>query len=550
MKPIWLDHYPPNTPSTIDPNRFPSIPAMFDDAVAHHSHHPALLSFGTKMSFAELSRLSIDFASYLQNVLKLRAGTRVAMMVPNLLQYPIALLGILRAGLVVTNINPLYTSRELKHQLIDSGAEVILISTNAAATLEEVIAQTPIKTVIITHITDMLPAPKRWIINLVLKLRKAIPQYSLPNAIAFTDVLKEGAGQTFSPAHIMGDDLAFLQYTGGTTGRAKGAMLTHRNLIANVEQVRALAHLKDGGTVIVPLPLYHIFALNMIFLFMSYGMMSVLIANPRDIKGFIKSIAKLKFKAIMGINTLYNAMLNHPDFNKIDFSELRHAISGGAAMQEPVANRWQKRTGVAIIEGYGLTETSPVVTFSPLCGNHQFDGTVGFPVPSEEISLRNDAGEEVPEGSEGELWVRGPNVMRGYWNAPEETDKNITPDGWLKTGDIARLTAEGRLMLVDRKKDMILVSGFNVYPSEIEEVISSHSGVAEVAVVGIPSETTGEAVRAFIVRKDPKVTEEDIIQYCKQFLTGYKMPRSIIFRDALPKTPVGKILRRELREHA
>lgn len=550
MKPIWFDHYPTNTSKTIDPDRFSSIPAMFADAVARHRDHPALMSFDVKMTFGELDRLSIDFASYLQNVLKLRAGTRVAMMIPNLLQYPVALLGILRAGLVVTNVNPLYTARELKSQLIDSGAEAIVISSLAAATLEEVVAQTAVKTVIITDVPDLLPIPKRWLINLVLKLRKAVPPYSLPNALSFRKVLSEGAKHKFTPVHIMGEDLAFLQYTGGTTGRAKGAMLTHRNLIANVEQVRALAHLHDGGSVIVPLPLYHIFALNMIFLFMSYGMMSVLIANPRDIKGFIKSIAKLKFKAIMGINTLYNAMLNHPDFSKIDFSELRHTISGGAAMQEPVATRWQDRTGVAIIEGYGLTETSPVVTFSPLIGNHHFDGTVGFPVPSVEISLRDDAGQEVTAGSEGELWVRGPNVMRGYWNAPEETDKAMTPDGWLKTGDIARLTNEGRVMLVDRKKDMILVSGFNVYPTEIEEVIASYAGVSEVAVVGIPSETTGEAVRAFVVRNDPNVTEDDIIRYCRQFLTAYKTPRSIIFRDTLPKTPIGKILRRELRENA
>ncbi|MGV6871747.1 AMP-binding protein [Pseudochelatococcus sp. B33] len=547
MQPIWQEHYPFGTPRTIDPDVFPSIPAMFAAAADRNRDRKALSSFGASMTFGELDRLSRDFASYLQNVLKLRPGVRVALMMPNLLQYPVALLGVLRAGLVVTNVNPLYTARELKSQLVDSGAEVIVVSSLAAATLEEALPQTLVKTVIVTDVGDLLPLAKRWLIGLVLKFRKAVPAYSLPAATPFRAALTEGARHAFRPVDVLGEDLAFLQYTGGTTGRAKGAMLTHRNLVANVEQVRALACLSDGGTVIVPLPLYHIFALNMILLFMSYGMTSVLIANPRDIKGFIKTIARLKFKAIMGINTLYNAMLSHPDFDRIDFSEMKYAIAGGAAMQEAVAIRWQERTGVPIIEGYGLTETSPVVTFSPLLASHRFDGTVGLPVPSVEISLRDDLGEEVAPGEPGELWVRGPNVMRGYWNAPEETDRALTPDGWLKTGDVARLTPEGRVQLVDRKKDVILVSGFNVYPTEIEEVIASHPGVSEVAVVGVPSQSSGEAVKAFIVRKDPDVTEDDIVGYCRQLLTAYKTPRIIVFRDSLPKTPVGKILRRELR---
>lgn len=550
MQPIWQEHYPFGAPKVIDPDVFPSIPAMFAASADRYRDRDALSSFGAAMTFGELDRLSLNFASYLQNVLKLRAGTRVALMMPNLLQYPVALLGVLRAGMVVTNVNPLYTARELKYQLIDSGAEVIVVSSLAAATLEEVLPHTQIKTTVVTDVGDLLPLAKRWMIGLVLKFRKAIPSYRLPGSVRFRDALAQGARQPFKPVHLLGDDLAFLQYTGGTTGRAKGAMLTHRNLVANVEQVRALACISDGGIVVVPLPLYHIFALNMILLFMSYGMTSVLIANPRDIKGFIKSIAKIRFKAIMGINTLYNAMLNHPDFDKIDFSELKYAVSGGAAMQEAVATRWQERTGVPVVEGYGLTETSPVVTFSPLLPSHRFDGSVGLPVPSVEISLRDDVGDEVAPDEVGELWVRGPNVMRGYWNAPDETDRAITPEGWLKTGDIARLTPEGRVVLVDRKKDVILVSGFNVYPTEIEEVIASHPGVSEVAVVGVPSQATGEAVKAFIVRKDPDVTEDDIKAYCRQSLTGYKAPRVIVFRDNLPKTPVGKILRRELREEA
>ncbi len=550
MKPIWQEHYPFGTPKTIDPDVFPSIPEMFAAAAGRYRDRAALSSFGAEMTFGELDRLSRDFASYLQNELKLRPGARVALMMPNLLQYPVSLLGVLRAGLVVTNVNPLYTARELKSQLVDSGAEVIIVSSLAAATLQEVLPDTHVKTVIVTDVGDLLPVPKRWLIGLVLKFRKAVPPFNLPRAVRFRDALAQGARQAFRPIRLLGEDLAFLQYTGGTTGRAKGAMLTHRNLVANVEQVRALACIGEGGIVVVPLPLYHIFALNMILLFMSYGMTSVLIANPRDIKGFIKTIAGLKFKAIMGINTLYNAMLNHPDFGRIDFSELKYAISGGAAMQEPVAIRWQERTGVPIVEGYGLTETSPVVTFSPLVGSHRFDGSVGLPVPSVEISLRDDLGEQVGPGEAGELWVRGPNVMRGYWNAPEETDRTLTADGWLKTGDVARLTPEGRVVLVDRKKDVILVSGFNVYPTEIEEVIASHPGVSEVAVVGIAGGSTGESVRAFVVRKDPDLTEDDLMTYCRQLLTGYKMPRAIVFRDSLPKTPVGKILRRELREEA
>ncbi|MFD2250641.1 long-chain acyl-CoA synthetase [Pseudochelatococcus lubricantis] len=548
MKPIWLDHYPPNAPETIDPDRFPSIPAMFAEAAGRYRDRVALSSFGAPMTYGALDRLSDDFASYLQNGLGLRAGTRVALMMPNLLQYPVALLGILKAGLVVTNVNPLYTARELKSQLVDSGAEVIVVSSLAAATLAEVRAQTPVGTVIVTGIGDLLPLPRRWLVELVLKFRKAVPPYDLPGARSLREALAIGRKQPPCRPRILGDDLAFLQYTGGTTGRAKGAMLTHRNLVANVEQVRALACLTGGGSVIVPLPLYHIFALNMLLLFMSYGMTSVLIANPRDIKGFIRTIARLKFRAIMGINTLYNAMLNHPDFGRIDFSGLRYAIAGGASTQEAVARRWRERTGVPIIEGYGLTETSPVVTFSPVVDGHEFDGSVGLPLPSMEISLRDDLGEEVAPGKEGELWVRGPNIMRGYWNAPEETDRALTADGWLKTGDIARLTDNGRVVLVDRKKDMILVSGFNVYPAEIEDVVAGHPGVSEVAVVGVPDKATGEAVRAFVVRKDPNLTEEDIVKYCRQFLTAYKTPRSIVFRDALPRSNVGKVLRRALRE--
>jgi long-chain acyl-CoA synthetase len=550
VKPIWLEHYPPGTPAVIDPDTFPSIPAMIAEAAARYGDRVALSSFGVTMTYAELDRLSDDFAGYLQHGLGLEDGARVALMMPNLLQYPVALLGVLKAGLVVTNVNPLYTARELKSQLIDSGAEAIVVSDLAAATFAEVRAHVPVRAVVVTRVGDLLPPPRRWLIHLMLKFRKAARPYDLPGALSFRAALAFGREHPPSGVRIRGDDLAFLQYTGGTTGRAKGAMLTHRNIVANIEQVRALAGLTDGGGVIVPLPLYHIFALTMLLLFMSYGMTSVLIANPRDIGGLIRAIARLKFRAIMGINVLYDAMLKHPDFGRIDFSGLRYAVAGGAATQEAVAREWLKRTGAPIVEGYGLTETAPVVTFSPPVEGYAFDGSVGLPVPSVEISLRDDAGEEVAPGAEGELWVRGPNVMRGYWNAPEETGRALDAGGWLKTGDIARLTGEGRVVLVDRKKDMILVSGFNVYPAEVEEVIATHPGVAEVAVVGVPHEAAGEAVRAFVVRKDPDLTEDDIVRHCHGLLTAYKRPHAVVFRDSLPRSSVGKILRRELRKEA
>ncbi len=483
-------------------------------------------------------------------------GERVAIMSPNLLQYPVALVGILRAGMTVVNVNPLYTPRELEHQLKDSGARAIVIVENFAQTLQQVLDRTPVEHVITTQIGDMLPVPKRWLVNFVIKhVRKMVPEWQIDSAITLRDALGRGAAARFSPVQTTGDDIAFLQYTGGTTGVAKGAMLTHRNILANMLQTNAWTsgRILEGSEIfIAPLPMYHILCLIATLMFMKLGGQTVLITNPRDLPAFVKELAGLKFTAMLGINTLFSGLLNTPGFEQLDFSALKFVGAGGAATQKPVAERWQKVTGTYVSEGYGLTETSPIVCFMPL--GTAWDGTVGFPIPSTEVSIRDGEFNELPvwtgdgdiEKCTGEICVRGPQVMKGYWQNPAET-ANVLRDGWLKTGDIGHLDDTGRVTITDRKKDMILVSGFNVYPNEIESVVAAHPGVLECAAVAVPDEKTGEAVKVVIVRKDPNLARESIIEHCRASLTSYKVPRHVEFRDALPKTPIGKILRRELR---
>ncbi|HQR58175.1 MAG TPA: AMP-binding protein [Azonexus sp.] len=556
MNKIWLKNYPQGTPAEIDPDQYTSILDLLDKTFAKFGDKPAFHNLGCSLSFAELDLQSRAFAAFLQGLPGMVKGERVAIMSPNLLQYPVVLVGILRAGMTVVNVNPLYTPRELEHQLKDSGARAIVIVENFAQTLQQVLDRTPVEHVITTQVGDMLPVPKRWLVNFVIKhVRKMVPEWRIDSAIALRDALGRGATARFNPVQTTVEDIAFLQYTGGTTGVAKGAMLTHRNILANMQQTNAWVsgRILEGSEIfIAPLPMYHILCLIATLMFMKLGGLTVLITNPRDLPAFVKELEGLKFTAMLGVNTLFNGLLNTPGFAQLDFSALKFVGAGGAATQKPVAERWQKVTGTYLSEGYGLTETSPIVCFMPL--GTAWDGTVGFPIPSTEVSIRDGEFNELPvwtgdgdiEKHTGEICIRGPQVMQGYWNNPAET-ANVLRDGWLKTGDIGHLDDKGRVTITDRKKDMILVSGFNVYPNEIESVVAAHPGVLECAAVAVPDEKTGEAVKVVIVKKDPNLTRESVIEHCRTSLTNYKVPRQVEFRDALPKTPIGKILRRELR---
>ncbi|NJL24535.1 MAG: AMP-binding protein [Calothrix sp. SM1_5_4] len=548
----WLKHYPKGVPAEIDVSRYGSINEIFDESVHKFRDRAAFVNMGTEITYEDLNYMSADFASFLQNVAGLKAGDRIAIQMPNVLQYPIALFGILRAGMVVVNCNPLYTAREMKHQLKDSGAKAIVILANSAHHLEEIIDETDIKTVIVTEVGELLGFPKSVIVNSVIKyVKKMVPKYNLPQAYSFYEALDLGAEKSFRPVNRRPEDHAFLQYTGGTTGISKGAILTHRNIVANMLQIAEWIRprLVEGEEVaLLALPLYHIFSLTVNGLtILYYGGTNVMITNPRDIPAFIKTMRKTPFTVFPGLNTLYNALMNHPDFGKIDFRGVKVSVAGGMALQKSVAERWMKLTKSLIIEGYGLTETSPVACVNPVDGTDKV-GTIGLPISSTEVQLFDDSGRPVKHGETGEIWIRGPQVMQGYWQKPEETAQILTPDGWLKTGDIGVMDDEGFIKIVDRKKDMILVSGFNVYPNEIEDVVASHPKVLEVAAVGVPDEHSTEAVKIFVVPKDTSLTKEELVAFCKENLTGYKVPRHVEFRKELPKTNVGKILRRELRD--
>ncbi len=551
MEKIWLSSYQAGVPAEIDLNEFRSIGDLFEKSVKKYGPRKAYINMDKAITYAELDRQSAAFGAYCQSVLKLQKGARVALMMPNLLQYPVCLYGALRAGYTVVNCNPLYTERELEHQLKDSGAEAIVIVENFASVLDKVIARTPVKHVLVTQLGDMLDFPKRMIVNLVVKrVKKMVPAWNLPNAIELRDALIEGGRHPLQAVDVGHDDIAFLQYTGGTTGVSKGAMLTHRNIIANLQQSHAWikSSLRDDELIVTALPLYHIFALTANCLtFFKIGATNLLITNPRDIPGFVKEIGKYPFSTITGVNTLFNAMINNPEFAKIDLSKLHLTLGGGMAVQRAVAERWKQITGVTLVEAYGLTETSPAATMNPL-DIPEYNGTIGVPISSTEVVIRDDDGKDLALGEPGELCIRGPQVMKGYWNRPEETEKVIMADGFLRTGDVAVMDSKGFVKIVDRKKDMILVSGFNVYPNEIEDVLAMHPGILESAAVGVPDEKTGEAIKIFVVKKDPGLTEASIIEHCRKQLTGYKVPRQIAFRTDLPKTNVGKILRRELRD--
>ena len=551
MDKIWLKRYPPNVPADINPDEYASLVEVFERSCQKFGPRLAFTNMGYGMTYAELDQKSRAFAAYLQQDLKLAKGERVAIMLPNLLQYPVALFGVLRAGLIAVNVNPLYTPRELEHQLKDSGAKAILILANFAHVLAEVIANTDVKQAIVTEIGDLLPFWKAKVVNLVVRhIKKMVPHYSLPGAIGFNDALAAGERRKLEPIALTGEDLAFLQYTGGTTGLSKGAMLTHRNMLANMQQISAWvgSAIRDGEEIVITaLPLYHIFCLTVnCMCFIRHGGLNVLITNPRDIPLFVEEIRQWKFTVITGVNTLFNALVNNDKFAKLDFSALRLAVGGGAAVQKAVAERWQTMTGVPILEGYGLTEAAPVVCTNPV-NITGFTGSIGLPLPSTDVQLRDEEGNEVPPGERGELCVQGPQVMRGYWERPHDTERTIR-DGWLLTGDVATVDEQGFFRIVDRKKDMILVSGFNVFPNEIEDVVIGCEGVLEVACIGVPDDKSGEAVKVFVVLKPGvELTAEAILAHCRTQLTGYKMPRHVEFRDSLPKSNVGKILRRELR---
>ncbi|NMH61331.1 long-chain-fatty-acid--CoA ligase FadD [Alteromonas ponticola] len=550
MEKTWLKYYDPSVSAEIDPDRYSSIVDIFEQSIQKFGDKTAYINMGHSITFNELDTLSANFAAYLQSS-GLKRGDAVAIMMPNLLQYPIVMFGILRAGLTVVNVNPLYTARELKHQLKDASAKAIVIVENFAGTLEQVISETNVEHVLLTSLGDMLPAPKRWIVNAVVKyVKKMVPAFSLPQAKSLSSALKTGADKTFTRPEISNEDLAFLQYTGGTTGVSKGAMLTHRNMIANLEQVSGILEtvIEPGKDLVVTaLPLYHIFALLAnCLLFLKCGCPNLLITNPRDMPGFVKELEKYPFAILPGVNTLFNGLLNTPGFSELDFSKFKFGLGGGMAVQRPVAEKWQKVTGTVLLEGYGLTECSPVVTVNPP-QIEAYKGSIGLPVPSTDIKLVDEDGNEVAIGEPGEMWVKGPQVMQGYLNRQTATDE-ILKDGWLATGDIAKADEQGYFYIVDRKKDMILVSGFNVFPNEIEEVAAMHDGVIEAAAVGEPHEASGEIVKLFVVKKDPGLTEKDIIAHCKSHLTGYKVPKKVVFKEELPKTNVGKILRRELRD--
>ena len=550
---IWLDSYPEGIPATVPTPPWRSVRDVFEQAFAEFPERPAYSNFGTVLTYRELDELSAAFGAYLQKELGLVKGERIAIMLPNVLQYPVALVGAFRAGLVVVNVNPLYTARELKHQLVDSGARCIVILENFAHVLQEVLPDTAVEHVVTTRLGDLLRKPKGWIVDFVVKhVQKRVPDWSLPGSVRWPAALKRGRRHTLEPVELGYADLAFLQYTGGTTGPAKGAMLSHRNIVFNIAQTEAWkGDIFEGIeriVVITALPLYHIFSLQSNCLGMAAkGGESVLITNPRDFPGFVKELGKHRFHYFTGVNTLFAALLETPGFADLDFSSLRLTIGGGMAVQEAVAKKWRRVTGNSIVQAYGLTETSPGAIVNPL-HIEEFTGSIGLPLPSTDVRICDDDGRDVPLGQVGEICIRGPQVMEGYWKALEETEKVMLPGGWLRTGDVGRMDERGFIFIEDRKKDMILVSGFNVYPNEIEAVVAELPGVREVAAVGIPDEHSGEVVKLFVVRADDSLTEEAILAHCRKNLTGYKVPKAIEFRDELPKSNVGKILRRALRD--
>ena len=557
MEQPWLRNYPPGVPATIDPTRYPSLVAMFEESFKKYADRDACVLMGKALTYAGLDQASRAFAAWLQSR-GLKPGARVAIMMPNVLQYPVAIAGILRAGMIVVNVNPLYTARELEFQLKDAGAEAIIVLENFAHTLEHALSHTPIKHVTVARIGDMLGFVKGAVVNGVVRhVKKMVPRYHLPHAVPFTRVLAEGRKLPFNPPPVGPDDIAFLQYTGGTTGVSKGAILLHRNMVANVLQVEAWDEpsvktppLVEQMIIVTALPLYHVFALTACFLFgVRVGGMCLLITNPRDIAGLIKEVSKYKVSVFPAVNTLYNALLHHPDFGKIDWSMLKSATGGGMAVQKTVADAWFKATGKPIVEGYGLSETAPVLT----CNRGdipEWTGTIGLPMPSTEISIRDDEGHELPPGKQGEICARGPQVMPGYWNRPDETAKVMTADGFFRTGDIGVMDEQGRVRIVDRKKDMISVSGLKVFPNEVEEVAMGHGSLLECAVIGVPDAHSGEVPKLYAVKKKPEVTEEELRKYLAEGLAPYKVPRHVEFRAELPKTNVGKILRRALRDEA
>lgn len=550
MDKIWLAEYEKAVESEINPDVVPSLVEIFEKAVSQYANKTAFINMGEALSFEELDVLSMQFAAYLQNS-GLKKGDAVALMMPNLLQYPVALFGVLRAGMTVVNVNPLYTARELEHQLNDANVNTIVIVENFASTLEKVVSNTPVQNIVLTAIPDLLPVPKRWLVNFVIKkIKKMVPDYSLQGATRFNDALKIGESKTYSRPSLTGSDIAFLQYTGGTTGLSKGAMLTHRNMVANLEQVSGIfeAVIEPGEDLsVTALPLYHIFALTAnCLLFLKYGCSNLLITNPRDMKAFVAEINKYPFAVLTGVNTLFNGLLNTPGFANVDFSKFKFGLGGGMAVQRPVAERWKQVTGKVLVEGYGLTECSPVVSVNPI-KDVEYKGSIGIPLPSTDIKIMSEDDVELGIEEAGELYIRGPQVMAGYLGRPDATEE-ILDKGWLATGDIAKIDKDGYLYIVDRKKDMILVSGFNVFPNEIEEVAAMHEGILEAAAVGIPNDASGEVVKLFVVKRNQALSEDDIIKHCKSLLTGYKVPKIVEFRTELPKTNVGKILRRELRE--
>jgi long-chain acyl-CoA synthetase len=553
MNRIWLSAYPAGVPAEADIETFRSINELFDHSVAEFADRPACVSMGTTLTYAELDRLSAQFASYLQHTVELAHGARVALMMPNLLQYPIALFGVLRAGCTVVNCNPLYTPRELNYQLTDSGAELVVAFESRAFVLQQALEGTSVRQVVITQAGDMLNFPRGIAINFIMRhVKHMVPAWQIPGAMRFRAALRLGADTPRVPVDVSSDDLAFLQYTGGTTGVPKGAMLTHANLVANLQQAHAwLKPFMSAAqeTILTALPLYHIFALTVSLVFFKIGGNNVLVADPRNISGLIGEMRRHRISVLIGVNTLFNAMLNNPGFAKLDFSALWLCLGGGMATQRAVAERWHEVTGRPLIEAYGLTETSPALTANPL-DLPTYSGSIGLPLPSTDVVIRDDNGNDVPPGEVGELCARGPQVMKGYWRRPDETAKVMTPDGYIRTGDMATMDPSGWLRIVDRKKDMIIVSGFNIYPNEVEDVVAMHEGVLEVGAVGIADPVCGEVVKIVVVRKDITVTAEELITHCRRFLTGYKVPQLVQFAESLPKSPIGKILRKELRQSA
>ena len=551
---VWLEHYPPGVPAEADVFRYASLKDLLEQSCARFGDRPAFTNLGVSLSFAELDRLSRAFGAWLQHEAGLRRGDRVAVMLPNLLQYPVALFGALRAGMVVVNVNPLYSARELQHQLADSGAAAVVVLENFAFTLQQAISRTAVRQVVVARVGDLFPPPRRWLVNFAVAwVKRGVPRWRLPGAVPFNRVLRHGARHALADVPLARDDIAFLQYTGGTTGVAKGAVLTHGNLVANLEQTSAWigGALKEGEEVVItPLPLYHVFALTAnLLMFIKWGGNDVLITNPRDVRGLVRELSRTRFSVITGVNTLYQKLLDTPGFERVrqaNGGALKLAVAGGMAVQRAVAERWQAQMGVPLIEGYGLTEASPIV-----CANRLdaagFSGAIGMPIPSTRVEIRDEAGRALPPGEAGELCVKGPQVMRGYWNRPEETEQVLSADGWLRSGDICEMDADGMVRFVERHKDVIVVSGFKVYPNEVEDVLMLHPGIREAGVVGAADEQHGEVVVAYVARRDPALTADAVIAHCRANLAAYKVPKRVEFRDALPKSPIGKVLRRVLR---